>query len=269
MVKAALRRALGALLISIPAWLPAAPRVISLSPANTELAFAAGIVPVAVSEHSDYPPAALPIERVANWQGVDSERILTLKPDLILAWRGGNARRPLDQLASQGIRVLWLDPNSVEDIAKALRELAAWSPHPEQALRAADELLAQWQALKTRYRGAPSQKVFVQFGDKPLFTMADGTLQQTILHACGGINIFQGSAIPWPQVSREQVLIRHPDVIVSPGAPPRAAAIGQFWGRNLTVPIIVLNEDWFERAGPRIILAAQALCEALAHKPSH
>ncbi len=60
-------------------------RVITLSPANTELAFAAGIVPVGVSSYSDYPPQAADIEQVATWQGMNVERIVALKPDLVLA----------------------------------------------------------------------------------------------------------------------------------------------------------------------------------------
>lgn len=74
------------------------PRVITLSPHLTELAFAAGITPIAVSAWSDYPPQAKQIEQVANWQGIKAERILQLKPDLVLAWRGGNPQRQIDQL---------------------------------------------------------------------------------------------------------------------------------------------------------------------------
>ena len=70
----------------------AAERIISLSPSTTELAYAAGLGDnlVAVSAYSDYPEAAKKLEHVASWQGVNVERILALKPDLILAWRGGN-----------------------------------------------------------------------------------------------------------------------------------------------------------------------------------
>lgn len=82
-------RALVALLFMLPAWLYAAPRVISLSPANTELAFAAGITPVGVSSYSNYPPEAKNIEEVSTWQGMNLERIVALKPDLVIAWRGG------------------------------------------------------------------------------------------------------------------------------------------------------------------------------------
>lgn len=64
-------RALVALSFLAPLWLNAAPRVITLSPANTELAFAAGITPVGVSSYSDYPPQAQKIEQVSTWQGMN------------------------------------------------------------------------------------------------------------------------------------------------------------------------------------------------------
>ena len=77
-------RALVALSFLAPLWLNAAPRVITLSPANTELAFAAGITPVGVSSYSDYPLAARDIEQVSTWQGMNLERIVALKPDLVM-----------------------------------------------------------------------------------------------------------------------------------------------------------------------------------------
>jgi vitamin B12 transport system substrate-binding protein len=112
-------RAVFALLLLAPAWLFAAPRVITLSPANTELAFAAGITPVGVSSYSDYPPAARNIEQVATWQGINIERIVALKPDLVLAWRGGNAERQINQLSALGIHVVWIDAISIEQVAQA------------------------------------------------------------------------------------------------------------------------------------------------------
>ncbi len=84
-------RALVALSFLAPLWLNAAPRVITLSPANTELAFAAGITPVGVSSYSDYPPQAKKIEQGFHLAGMNLERIVALKPDLVIARRGGNA----------------------------------------------------------------------------------------------------------------------------------------------------------------------------------
>lgn len=90
----------------------AAQRVISLAPSTTELAYAAGMgnTLLAVSAYSDYPPAAKQLEQVASWQGINLERILALKPDLVLAWRGGNPQRVLDQLASFGIPIFMQMP---------------------------------------------------------------------------------------------------------------------------------------------------------------
>lgn len=148
-------RALVALSFLAPLWLNAAPRVITLSPANTELAFAAGITPVGVSSYSDYPPQAQKIEQVSTWQGMNLERIVALKPDLVIAWRGGNAERQVDQLASLGIKVMWVDATSIEQIANALRQLAPWSPQPDKAEQAAQSLLDQYAQLKAQYADKP------------------------------------------------------------------------------------------------------------------
>lgn len=153
-------RALAALLLALPVWLHAAPRVISLSPANTELAFAAGITPVGVSSYSDYPSEAQRIEQVSTWQGMNLERIVALKPDLVLAWRGGNAERQVNQLTSLGIRVMWVDAVTIAQIADTLQKLAAFSPHPEMAKRAAQTLLDDYSQLKSQYASKAKNACF-------------------------------------------------------------------------------------------------------------
>ncbi|WP_181952345.1 vitamin B12 ABC transporter substrate-binding protein BtuF [Yersinia canariae] len=248
----------------------AAERVISLSPSTTELAYAAGLGDklVAVSAYSDYPEAAKKLEHVASWQGVNVERILALKPDLILAWRGGNPQRPLDQLASFGIPIFYSDPVNIDQIADDLDKLAQHSPHPEQAHQAAEQL--RQEVIELRNNNARSQplRTFLQFGTQPLFTSSEHTLQSEVISLCGGENIFAGSRVPWPQVSREQVMTRQPQVIVVSGDKSQADNIHTFWQPQLTVPVITLNEDWFNRAGPRIVLAAKQLCQQMASLPS-
>ena len=252
-------RALAALLLLASAWLCAAPRVITLSPANTELAFAAGITPVGVSSFSDYPPQAANIEHVATWQGMNLERIVALRPDLVLAWRGGNAERQVNQLTSLGIKVMWVDAVSIEQVAQALRALAPYSPAPEKARHAASQMLNDYAALKAQYDTSVKKRIFLQFGSQPLFTTGKGSIQNQVLEVCGGENIFAASRVPWPQVSREQVLARQPQAIVVVGNASEIPKIKQFWQSQLKIPVIPLNSDWFERASPRIILAAKQL----------
>ncbi len=253
-----------ALWMTLPA--NAAQRVISLAPSTTELAYAAGMgeTLLAVSAYSDFPPEAKTLEHVASWQGINLERILALKPDLILAWRGGNPQRILDQLASFGIPIFYADAKNIDEIAQSLDALAQYSPHPEQAHQAAKNIRQQMAELKTRYANNSPRRVLLQFGTQPLFTSSAATLQSQVLSLCGAENIFADSRMPWPQVSREQVLARKPQAIVITGGKQQIASVKAFWAPQLEVPVIALDEDWFNRAGPRIMLAARSLCSQLA-----
>lgn len=245
-------------------------RVISLAPHATEMAYAAGMGEqlIAVSAWSDYPPEAKKLEQVASWQGINLERILALKPDLILAWREGNPQRPLDQLANFSIPIIYLDAKTLDDIPSSLRQLATYSRHPEQAERAAtnfQQALNRLQRVSERQKKAHTAplRVFIQFGTQPLFTSSQATLQSQIVALCGAENVFSDSPVPWPQVSREQVLRRQPQAILVGGAPERIASVQAFWQPQLAVPVMTVNEDWFSRSGPRLLLAAQQICSQL------
>ncbi|WP_409311356.1 vitamin B12 ABC transporter substrate-binding protein BtuF [Pectobacterium sp. B1J-3] len=278
MIKPWTLRLLGVLFFSLLATANAIPkRVISLAPHATELAYAAGMGNqlIAVSTWSDYPPEAKKLEQVASWQGINLERILALKPELILAWREGNPQRPLEQLASFGIPIVYFDLKTLEDIPATLQQLAKYSEHPEQAEKSAAALLQQAADLRQRYANVtssgkthPPRRVFMQFGLMPLFTSSKDTLQSQIVSLCGAQNIFSDSPVPWPQVSREQVLRRDPQAIIVSGSATAIANTKAFWLPQLDVPVIAVNEDWFNRSGPRLFLAAQRICQQLNALPS-
>lgn len=244
----------------------AALRVITLAPHATEMAYAAGMGEqlVGVSAWSDYPPEARKHEQVASWQGINIERILSLKPDVILAWREGNPQRPLDQLASFGIRIIYLDPATLEDIPRQLEQLASYSQHPDIARQSARAFRQQLADIQRRYAHRTPIRVFLQFGRQPLFTASKKTLQSQVISLCGAHNVFADSAIPWPQVSREQVIMRQPQAIVISAPPSAVASTVAFWRPQLNIPVIAVNEDWFNRSGPRLLLAARQLCEQLS-----
>ncbi|PHM25940.1 vitamin B12 ABC transporter substrate-binding protein BtuF [Xenorhabdus ehlersii] len=243
----------------------AASRVISLAPSTTELAYAAGLGDrlIAVSAYSDYPEAAKKLEQVADWQGINVERIIALKPNLILAWRGGNPQRPLEQLAAFGIPIFYSDVKNVEDVASELERLAAYSPHPDMAKKSATDIRDKFNQLKQKYANLNPKPVFLQFGMHPIFTSSSHTIQSEIVSVCGGKNIFSDSPVPWPQVNREQVLTRKPEVIIIGGTEGQKQQVADFWRPQMNVTIIALNDDWFSRAGPRVILAAEQLCKQL------
>ncbi|AWS52672.1 vitamin B12 ABC transporter substrate-binding protein BtuF [Providencia rettgeri] len=254
------------LLVAFSALGAAKQRVISLSPANTELAYSAGLGDslIAVSAYSDYPEQAKKLEQVSDWQGLNVERIIALKPDLILAWRGGNPQRPLDQLANLGIPIIYFDPQTIDDVINSVTELAQYSPNPELAQQNVGIMRAKLAPYQnTKISNNKPKRVFIQLGSQPLFSAGNHTLQNDVVEFCGSENIFANSSVQWPQVSREQVLTRKPDVIIMTGSAEQEKAVKEFWHSQLNIPIIRLNEDWFHRAGPRIVNATEQLCEQL------
>lgn len=102
----------------------------------------------------------------------------------------------MNQLTAPGIKVIWVDAVTIEQVADALRQLAAWSPKPEQAKQAAQTMLDDYALLKSRYANKPKKRVFLQFGANPLFTSGKGSIQHEVLEVCGGENIFAGSRVP-------------------------------------------------------------------------
>lgn len=193
--------------------------------------------------------------------------MLALKPDLVLAWREGNPQRPLEQLSAFGIPVLYLDPTSLEAIPTILEQLGQYSAHPEVARQNAQTLRQQLADLKARYAHASKHQVFLQVGTHPLFTSGKQSLQNQVLALCGGVNVFDDSKVPWPQVSREQVLRRNPQVIITTGTAADAAATRDFWSPQLYVPIITVDEDWFNRSSPRMLLGSPVHLSATRRSP--
>lgn len=244
----------------------AAQRVISLSPSTTELAYAAGMGKqiVAASSYSDYPAAAQKLERVADHRGINVERILLLKPDLVLAWKSGNPTRPLQQLEQLGIPVFYADPRRLDDLANALDQLAVYSAHPDEAHANAQALRQQFSTLQRTYQRKTPIPVFIQYGTQAMFTPGVDTLQSQIVSLCGGKNIFADSGLSWPKISREQVLLRQPQAIIVPGNAVTATEVRRYWQGMLDVPVIAVEESLLSRSGPRMLQGAQHICTALA-----
>ena len=250
--------------------LPApARRIISLAPHLTELLFAAGAGDrlVGVSAYSDHPPAALAIARIGDSHAFDIERILALRPDLLVGWDAGNAPRHIAQLRRLGIPVHLEGAERLDDIGAALERLgrlAGTEAAAHEAARRYGERLAD---LRARHVGAARVRVFHQVWDEPLMTINGRHPVSDLIAACGGENVFAESPALVPVVSREAVLRAAPEVITAAEADdgdPLAA-----WRRWPTLPAVAagrlvrLPADAVSRLSPRLLEAAEPLCEAI------
>jgi len=193
-----------------------AQRVISMAPHVTELLFAAGggARMVGAVDYSDYPEAAKKLPQVGSFNKIDVERVLALKPDLLVVWQSGNPTRQVEQLARLGIPVYYSEPSRLEQVGDSLLRLGRLLGTEPVARRAAHDYGARIAALRTRYAGRPQVGVFYQVWDRPLYTLNDDHVASDILRLCGGRNLFGALKTIAPEVGIEAVIEADPEVIL-------------------------------------------------------
>ncbi|MGF1685535.1 vitamin B12 ABC transporter substrate-binding protein BtuF [Photobacterium japonica] len=241
-------------------------RIISLSPHTTELAYAAGLGDklIAASDYSDYPEQAKQLERVANYRGIKLERIVALKPDLILAWKGGNPVREMDRLEQLGFTLFYSNPKTLDDIPRTVEQLGQYAASPDHAHQVATDFRTRLAALKQTRQGERPVKYFYQLSDSPIITVAGTSWPSQVFTLCGGENIFADSPAAYPQVSVEQVIVRQPDVIF--GTPHSGTDVGVWQSWQQQIPAVAnghlytLTADWLNRPTPRTINAVEQVC---------
>jgi len=248
-----------------------AQRIISLAPHITELAFAAGAGDriVGTVEYSNYPEQAKAIARIGDSALLDLERIVALRPDLILVWKHGNAQRQLDKLLSLGIPVFYNQPNRLSDIAHSIEKLGRLAGTEPAASAAARAFVAREAELRKRYSGGAPLRVFYQIWERPLLTINDEHIISDVIKLCGGRNVMGALNKLVPEISTEAVLDADPEVIA--GATSEASMRGRLdnwkaWPRMLAVRrdnLFMVHTDLISRHAPRILEGAQALCELL------
>ena len=261
--------------ISFSLWIPStlanevttAKRVVSLAPHATELAYSAGLGDnlVAVSERSDYPPQADKLEKVVNYQGIKVEKIIALQPDLILAWPAGNPPRELAKLEQFGFNIYYSKTKSLDSIATNIEQLSQYASDPSIGENNAKQYKEQLNALRLKYKDAESVSYFYQLSEKPIITVAQGHWPSEVFEFCGGRNIFEDSASPYPQVSIEQVVLNKPQVIFTSQHAIENGTMWQSWEEEIPAvtksQIWSLNSDWINRPTTRTLQAIQQVCD--------
>jgi len=248
-----------------------ATRIVALAPDLTELVYDAGAgnALVGASAYSDYPAAAKRVPRVGDAFRFDLERIVALRPDLILAWRGGTPVPMIAQLRALKLPVLVVGAQTLTEIASNLELIGRASGHPQYARAAAQAFLAGLQKLRSDYSGAQPVRVFYEISGQPLYTVGGRQVISHMIELCGGRNIFAELKPLAAAVSLETTLARDPQAIVT-GSDPGATARLHAWRRWSQVSAVKtqslfrIEGDLLARAAPRVLAGGQALCRDLA-----
>lgn len=246
-----------------------AQRIITLTPHLTELVFAAGAGAhlAGVARFSNYPEAARRLPVVSDAGQFDPELLLTLKPDLVLAWKNGTPAAVVTRLESVGLPVFVLESVRMEDVARGIDTIATLAGTRWEGGRARDAYNAGLRALRARrYNGAPV-RVFYEIWPQPLMTVNDKHIISDVLALCGGVNIF-GSLRPLtPEVSREALLAARPEVVLGGSSAETATGFTARWaglppplGR---IPVHHIAPDLIQRPTPRLLEGARLVCAHL------
>lgn len=248
--------------------------IITLSPHLTELAFAAGAGPqlIAAAEYSNYPEAAAELPRVGDAFRLDLERIISLQPDLVIAWESGNPGLAVNRLQELGLTTWVIEIRQPEEIASTLEQIGAAAGQLEAGQEAASRVRQRLADIRQSGAGKPAVSYFYQVAEQPLFTLNGEHLISQSLALCGGENIFADESVLAPQVSLESVIVRDPAVMFAGviEAQPDPLAAWHQWPNLQAVSnqrLYTLSADQISRATPRMLDAIATACRLL-HAPA-
>ncbi len=246
-------------------------RIVSLAPNLTELLYAAGAgaAIVGTSEFSDYPAAARDIPRIGGGSGLDIEAIISLQPDLVVAWQSGNPAGQLERLQALGMTLYLSEPRQLLDVPETLLRLGRLAGSEQVAQVAARTFDARYRELQQRYSGRPTVDVFYQIWRQPLMTVNGKHLISDVIRLCGGRNVFSDLPVLAPQIDIEAVLAADPAVIIVGTGGTSETAELQDWYRWPMLAAVArghlygVQRELLVRHSPRILDGAAELCRIL------
>jgi iron complex transport system substrate-binding protein len=249
-------------------------RIISLSPANTEISYAlgAGERIVGRTDWDDYPPEAAELTPVANFSGVIMEQVVALEPDLVLA--AGNFFTPPDDIATMrelGIPVVVVYAPDVPTVLSDIELIGAAIGATDEAAGLVADMNAQFAIIAEEVAGTDTTpRTFYEIGAEPeIYAPAPDSFLADLVVMAGGEPITTGNAAAW-SLPLEELLVADPEVIVLGDAtygmcPANVAARPGWDGMTALVngAVVPVDDVPVTRPGPRLAQGLASLARAI------
>ncbi|MEO0129182.1 MAG: cobalamin-binding protein [candidate division WOR-3 bacterium] len=232
-------------------------RIVSLSPAMTEIIFALGAENylVGTTTYCDFPDSAKKIYKVGDFSNPSIERIISLKPNLIIVNLPEQSRIK-NQLEKYGLKIFVTSPEKLEDIYKEISELGKLIKREKNA-----DSLINYMKENIRPLSRIKKKVYIEISAKPLITIGGRSYLNELIEMAGGENIFSNINKDYPVVNQEEVIMRNPEIIIVLHPEDIKDRIG--WNNVNAIKnhriYRDLNQDWILRPGPRLVLGFEQL----------
>ncbi len=243
-------------------------RIVSLSPAATELLAEAGAVSqiAARTDFCDYPEEILQIESLGGFDGksISQEKLLSFSPDLVCLTSGMHDYLT-EFLESQKINYYILSQNSVSMILNDLLNLGKITGNAETAQKNAQKIQNCLNQIKAKTENLPKVSVYWEVWDSPLMSIGKNSFITELISISGGKNIFDSINADYPLVSEEEILFKNPDVIIFPSENlnGKTKIQNRYAWKNLSAvkeqKIFPLDANFITRPGSRIAESIEIL----------
>jgi iron complex transport system substrate-binding protein len=251
-------------------------RIVSLAPAATAMLVAAGASSqlVGTIEYSGQPAFEMQLPKIGSVAAIDMERLIALRPDVVVVWPDGNNPVQIATIERLGIPVYRQEATTLDGIADSLRRLGRLTGTSGVADREASALAAKLAGLRKQYANpSHSPTVLLEVWDRPLYTVGARELMSDALRVCGTRNAFADLPSRAPAIGIEAVLARNPDIIIAAAPPGKGAAWLAEWGRFpslravRTGRLLAFEDQRLMGLGPGVIDATAAMCRKIAALP--
>ena len=250
-------------------------RIVSLAPSNTEILFYLGLGDRVVGDttYCDYPEEAKLITKIGGFEDPSLEKIVALKPDLVLAT---DMHQPLLKgLEDAGLNVLVLNPHTIEGILADIQFVGSAAGVEDKAADLTKGLKNRVEAVSTKATNVPENQrliVYYEMWYEPLMSIGKDSLIGQMIKLAGGINITADSIEQYPQLSAEVILERNPQVMInsygmdSKEITPAEIESRKGWKEISFVKnnrIYTIDSDLLTLPGPRIVDGLEAMAALL------
>ena len=248
-------------------------RIISVAPSVTELLFAIGLGDriVGVTTYCNYPPEALKKEKIGGYVTPSLEKIISLKPDLVIGTADGELKAFVKKLAGLGVPIYIINPRSIAGVMASIENIGEITFSQKEAKGLGSFLRKKLQFIQEKIHGRTRLRVLHVMAYDPLITSGQGTFVNDLITMAGGINIAEGAKGSHPRLSMEEVIVKDPQVILLSSMKSRDPLIEQrqWWERWKEVSAVrsrrihVINADLIHRPSLRIVDGLEEIARAI------
>ena len=248
-------------------------RIISLAPSITEMIYFLGLGDrvVGVTQFSYFPKEAQKKPKVGVYTDINVEKVITLRPDLVIATADGNNRGDVEMLEEAGIPVYVINPRKIDQVLDTTERLGEICGVPDRAKRLVRPLRERVMRVVEAVRDKGRPIVLLVINVRPLMSVNRGTIHHDIIQLAGGRNMTGDQPFTYPKLNMEAVLKRRPDVIIissmDRGGEFERAREKLF--RWPTLPAVrkgsvyLIDSDLIDRPAPRIVSGLEEMARLM------